>query len=168
MAANPVHLHPIALYIHAGRGIAFLSMKATRWEFENRAWLFGMVFAVSFPLYSLDHANSAQALANWMAGKLSINGDLLTRVFFTVAAVVLVLSALIRTWASSYLRGAVVYASEVKTAALVADGPYRHVRNPLYFGNVLMAMGMGALMSRSGFLGVWCGHAGLLLSLDPA
>jgi phospholipid methyltransferase len=60
-------------------------------------------------------------------------------------------SALIRTWASAYLRAEVVYAADVKTASLVADGPYRYVRNPLYFGNVLMSIGMGAMTSRMGF-----------------
>jgi len=35
---------------------------------------------------------------------------------------------------------------------LVADGPYRLVRNPLYFANVLMVIGMGAMMSRTGFV----------------
>jgi protein-S-isoprenylcysteine O-methyltransferase Ste14 len=45
-----------------------------------------------------------------------------------------------------------VYAAEVKTDSLVADGPYRLVRNPLYFSNVLMVIGMGTMMSRTGFL----------------
>jgi protein-S-isoprenylcysteine O-methyltransferase Ste14 len=67
------------------------------------------------------------------------------------AAFVLVLAALTRTWASSYLHAKVVYAAEIKTDSLVADGPYRRSRNPLYFANVLMAVGMGALMSRTGF-----------------
>jgi hypothetical protein len=40
----------------------------------------------------------------------------------------------------------------VKTASLVADGPYRFVRNPLYFANVLLAIGMGTMASRSGFV----------------
>jgi hypothetical protein len=62
-----------------------------------------------------------------------------------------VVAALIRTWASSYLNASVVYASEVKTESLVADGPYRHMRNPLYFANILLALGMGAMMSRIGF-----------------
>jgi len=35
---------------------------------------------------------------------------------------------------------------------LVADGPYRLVRNPLYVGNVLMAVALGSAMSRSGFI----------------
>ena len=59
-----------------------------------------------------------------------------------------VLAALVRTWASAYLHSSVVYAAEVKTASLVADGPYRQVRNPLYFGNVLMVIGIGSMMSR--------------------
>jgi hypothetical protein len=62
-----------------------------------------------------------------------------------------VIAALLRTWASSYLNAKVVYASEVKTESLVADGPYRRVRNPLYFANLLLAIGMGAMMSRIGF-----------------
>ena len=40
----------------------------------------------------------------------------------------------------------------MKTESLVADGPYRRVRNPLYLANVLMAIGIGAMMSRLGFL----------------
>jgi hypothetical protein len=44
-----------------------------------------------------------------------------------------------------------VYAAEIKTDSLVADGPYRLVRNPLYFANVLMVIGIGAMMSRLGF-----------------
>jgi Phospholipid methyltransferase len=62
----------------------------------------------------------------------------------------LMAAAGIRTWASAYLHAGVVYAADVKTDSLVADGPYRFVRNPLYVANVLMAVGMGSMMSRSG------------------
>jgi protein-S-isoprenylcysteine O-methyltransferase Ste14 len=126
-------------------------MKATTWEFENRALLFGMIFAVSFPLYYLDPQNSTAALADWIAARLHVDGDLVVRLLFAAAAVLLIVAAFIRTWASSYLCAAVVYAAQVKTASLTADGPYRRVRNPLYFANVIMAIGMGAMMSRAGF-----------------
>jgi protein-S-isoprenylcysteine O-methyltransferase Ste14 len=132
-------------------GDRFLSMKATNWEFTNRALVFGLIFAFTFPLYSLDHQNSTAALANWLGPRLRMDADLVARLLFAFAAFLLAMAALIRTWASSYLHAKVVYAAEVKTDLLVADGPYRRVRNPLYFANVLMAIGMGAMMSRTGF-----------------
>ena len=127
-------------------------MKGTNWEFQNRALIFGLVFAISFPLYAFDPQNSTAVIGSWLGGKLRVNGDLIIRVLFALAAVLMIVAAFIRTWASAYLHAGVVYASEVKTASLVADGPYRRVRNPLYFANILMAIAMGAMMSRSGFI----------------
>jgi protein-S-isoprenylcysteine O-methyltransferase Ste14 len=126
-------------------------MRATNWEFKNRALVFGLVFVLGFSVYSIDPQNSTAALANWIEATLRVDANLAARLLFALATVLLVVAALIRTWASSYLHANVVYAAEVKTASLVADGPYRHVRNPLYFANVLMALGMGALLSRIGF-----------------
>lgn len=42
--------------------------------------------------------------------------------------------------------------SEVHTEKLLADGPYRYVRNPLYLGNILMSAGIGLMASRIGFV----------------
>jgi len=127
-------------------------MKATNWEFTNRALVFGLIFAVTFQCYLFDHQNSTALLANWIAAKYQLNADRLAQILFACAAILLGLAALMRTWASAYLKADVVYASDVKTQSLVADGPYRRVRNPLYFANVLMAVALGAMMSRSGFL----------------
>jgi len=127
-------------------------VKATDWEFKYRALIFGLIFALAFQLYVLDRQNAAAALATWLGPKLSMDPDLLVRLLFALAAGLLVVAAFIRTWASSYLHAGVVYAAEVKTASLVADGLYRQVRNPLYFANVLLAIGMGAMASRIGFV----------------
>lgn len=126
-------------------------MRATNWEFRNRALVFGLIFALAFSAYSIDPQNSVAALANWLAAALRLDTNFIARLLFGCAAVLLVFAALIRTWASSYLRANVVYAAEVKTESLVADGPYRHTRNPLYFANVFLAVGLGAMMSRTGF-----------------
>jgi protein-S-isoprenylcysteine O-methyltransferase Ste14 len=127
-------------------------MKATDWEFRYRALVFGMIFGLTFPLYALDHRNAAVALVRWINAALQIDTHLLPRLVFTAAAVLLAAAALLRTWASAYLHAGVVYAAGLKTDSLVADGPYRQVRNPLYLANVIMAVGMGAMMSRTGCL----------------
>ena len=125
-------------------------MRATNWEFQNRATVFGMIFGFSFPLYAIDHQNATAALANWLAPKIPMDADLLARLIFFAAAALLTIAVLVRVWASAYLQADVVYAKELKSDALVADGPYRRVRNPLYFANVLMAVGMASMMSRAG------------------
>jgi protein-S-isoprenylcysteine O-methyltransferase Ste14 len=126
-------------------------LRATTWEFRNRATVFGIIFGAAFVLYTLDHVNAAAGLANWIADKRGWDANVVVRVVLLVAAGFMGACAMVRTWASAYLRTDVVYAPDVKTAALVADGPYRHVRNPLYLGNALMAVGIGATASRAGF-----------------
>jgi protein-S-isoprenylcysteine O-methyltransferase Ste14 len=113
--------------------------------------MFGLIIALAFLFYFLDPQNATAALANLLAPRLGINADPLARILFAIAAVLLIAAALIRTWASAYLQSDVVYAAAIQTRSLVADGPYRHMRNPLYFANLLMAIGMGAMTSRIGF-----------------
>jgi protein-S-isoprenylcysteine O-methyltransferase Ste14 len=124
---------------------------ATAWEFEHRALALGVLFSVAFMCSAFDPRNATAALAQVLSDQVQLDGERLARALFVVAAVIVSAAALIRTWASAYLKSDVVYASAVKTASLVADGPYRHTRNPLYLGNVLMAAGMGAMASRIGF-----------------
>ncbi len=125
-------------------------MQATDWEFKNRALIFGMVLGLSFPLYIVDPQNATAAISNWLGATLYRDPDRIVRWLFLCAAVWLAAAAVIRTWASAYLQATVVYAGDVKAESLVADGPYRRVRNPVYFANVLLAFGMGAKMSRVG------------------
>jgi protein-S-isoprenylcysteine O-methyltransferase Ste14 len=127
-------------------------MKASNWEFTNRASVFGIILGCSFGFYFLDKQNITVVLSNWAEARWHVNADVVGRILFGVAALILILAALTRTWASAYLHAGVVYASQVKSASLVADGPYRFVRNPLYFANVLMAIAMGSMMSRVGFV----------------
>jgi hypothetical protein len=100
-------------------------MKATDWEFRNRALLFGLIFGLTFPLYVLDRHNAGVAIANWIGPALRMNPHLVSRFLFFIGAGLLATAAFLRTWASSYLRAEVVYAAGVRTESLVADGPYR-------------------------------------------
>lgn len=126
-------------------------MKGTDWEFRNRALLFGLIFGLTFPLYALDRHNAGVAIANWIGPALRMNPHVVSRFLFFIAAALLATAAFLRTWASSYLLAEVVYAAGLRTESLVADGPYRRVRNPLYLGNAIMAAGLGVMMNRIGF-----------------
>jgi protein-S-isoprenylcysteine O-methyltransferase Ste14 len=66
--------------------------------------------------------------------------------FFAWLAVAFVVAAwLIRWWGSSYHSPGVVMSGDVVTDTFTVAGPYRYVRNPLYLGNLLLAIGIGAL-----------------------
>jgi hypothetical protein len=47
---------------------------------------------------------------------------------------------------------------DLRAERVVASGPYRHLRNPLYLGNILMAFGMGSLASSVGFVVIVVGN----------
>lgn len=74
------------------------------------------------------------------------------RIMIGIGALLVFLAAAIRTWGAAYLRTDVVHDTAQHSEALIADGPFRYVRNPLYFANLPMAAGIGILATRSGFL----------------
>jgi protein-S-isoprenylcysteine O-methyltransferase Ste14 len=132
-------------------------MKGTEFEFRNRFWIIGLIFALGFLAYNFDRVNIVVYLVNRMAGPDSPQGDHLARAFFAFAAFLILIGALIRTWAAAYLRSDVVEDPRLRHEAVVADGPYRHLRNPLYFGNEFLAIGLGFLASRLGFVMILAG-----------
>jgi protein-S-isoprenylcysteine O-methyltransferase Ste14 len=133
-------------------------MKATDFEFRNRFWIFGLIFGVGFWLYALDHVNAIQYLINITIGENSPHADLMARCALAFATLLMLLTALLRTWATSYLRSDVMQDHDLRAEKVVASGPYRHLRNPLYLGNILMAFGMGLLASRVGFVVIVVGN----------
>ena len=97
--------------------------------------------------------NVSVALTRMILGGLdSPLADRWIRAILAVGALIVTLTALVRSWAAAYLHSSVVHDSQLHSDRLVADGPYRHVRNPLYLGNILLAVGLGLMASRTGFL----------------
>ena len=137
-------------------------MRATEFEFNNRFWLIGLLFFFGFGLYNLDHVNFGVALLHWLAPTISPDndrGNLWLRVIFGTGTALVFFAALFRTWATAYLKTEIVHDMSMHSEALVADGPYRHVRNPLYLANLFLAAGFGVMASRAGWLfmivGMW-------------
>ncbi len=131
------------------------TMRATKFEFEQRFWVMGAFFWVGFGLYQVDHTNFAVGLLHWMAPGLapdSSQENNWLRIIFGAGALLVFLAAALRTWATAYLRTEIVHDMSQHSAAIVADGPYRYVRNPLYLANLPMMAGMGTMASRLGWL----------------
>lgn len=138
-----------------------MRMIATEFEFRRRSLLNLIHFWLAFQLYSLDHLNVVWAFTPWNTPR----GALIARIIFGIGALLLGIAAAIRTWAAAYLQSAVVHDKALHTERIVADGPYRYVRNPLYIGTFLLCVGLGLLASRAGFLLLVVGAAIRILRL---
>jgi len=127
-------------------------MRATLFEFRNRRWFIISIFVIAFAWDSRSHAQSGVRIARWLAVRFHEGSvPAWTHGVFALAAALLVISAALRTWGTSYLKTAVMASSRVHTDRLLGDGPFRHVRNPLYLGSLLMAVGVGFVTTRAAF-----------------
>jgi protein-S-isoprenylcysteine O-methyltransferase Ste14 len=125
--------------------------------FRYRFWLFTAVFLIGFGFSAVDHTNATVALVG--------DSPMALRAAFGVAALLVLLAAVIRTWAAAYLQSSVVHDSRLHTDALVASGPYRYVRNPLYLGGLLLCFGLAMLASRIGAVIIVIGVTAITLAL---
>lgn len=140
---------------NSGLGRRTLSFEATDVEFRQRFWFIFAIFWLAFLLSPLDNMNFSVALAHLVARYVPGAAPHLDRIVqgvFFLGVAVAVLAASVRTWAAAYLRSSVVHDASLHADRLVADGPYRHLRNPLYLGTILLSVAVGTLASRFGFL----------------
>ncbi len=123
-------------------------MRATNFEFQYRFYIVCLIFWFGFGCYRFDHQNAAESVALL----LGLKSMLALKLILGFGAVTVALGATIRTWATAYIHSDVVHDPELHSERLVADGPYRYVRNPLYLGVLLLSAGMGLMASRLGWL----------------
>jgi len=130
-------------------------MRATKFEFEYRFWIISGIYLIGFGLTAFDHTGFIAALRQLIAPAMSAGSPqalMFGRITIAAGAALVFLAAALRTWAAAYLRTDVVHDTAQHSEALIAEGPFRHTRNPLYLGNLLMAAGIGVLASRLGFI----------------
>ena len=119
---------------------------------------FGYVFAIYFLGFWapwLRYGNSATPVTTtWLelSGELShllplrncICGRNFPRDLFCA------LGTAFRLWGTAYIGGSVVQSGAMHARGVVAAGPYRHLRNPLYLGDLVFAMAVAILMPPTG------------------
>ncbi len=130
-------------------------MRATKFEFEHRFWIIMAIYFIAFALSGTDHTSFIVWVRHLIAPSIargSAEAEMFARITITVGALLVFVTAMIRTWGAAYLRTDVVHDTAQHSEALVADGPFRYTRNPLYLANVPMAAGIGVLASQSGFI----------------
>ena len=135
-------------------------MQATKFEFEHRFWIIAAIFAIGFALSAVD-ISAIAALQHLIAPAIkpgSPSAAMFAHGVVGFGTLLLAAAAMVRTWGSAYLRTEVVHDTNQHTESLVADGPFRFTRNPLYFANLPMAAGIGLLASRAGWFFMLAGN----------
>ena len=133
-------------------------MGASAIEFRLRMVINAAIILLGFwaPWIETWGLGRRMTLLEWLALELGRSG----LVRFTVAVpVVIVASALIaaagavlRVWGTAYLGTGTVNSLEMKAGTVVAEGPYRYVRNPLYLGLWFMVAALAFIMPATGAL----------------
>lgn len=133
-------------------------MRASGFEFRFRMAIIFIVIALGFwsPWIEAWGWGERRSLLEWLALEFSRLG-LLRFTDSTPAVIVLgsllaAFAAVVRIWGTAYLGPGVVQNAEMKAGAVVASGPYRYVRNPLYIGTWCMVAAMAFVMPPTGAL----------------
>jgi protein-S-isoprenylcysteine O-methyltransferase Ste14 len=146
-------------------------MGATKIEFRLRVPIIAVIIALGFwaPWIEAWRIGNRIPLTAWLAFELTRLGVLR---FGVAVPAVIVLSALIaamavilRVWGTAWLGTATVLHGQMKAGAVMADGPYRYMRNPLYLGSWCMVAAMAFVMPPTGALFVMVLLTAFLLRL---
>jgi protein-S-isoprenylcysteine O-methyltransferase Ste14 len=138
-------------------------MKASAIEFRFRMLIMVAIVVLGFwspwieiPGVGALSLGGRTPLLEWLPLEASRLG-LLSFTYATPAVIVAgslvaLLGAVLRVWGTAYLGYGTVHHEKMQAGAVMADGPYRYVRNPLYIGGWCMMAAITLLMPPTGAL----------------
>ena len=92
----------------------------------------------------------------WLALEIGRSGIVTFAVAVPVViifgAILAAIGALLRVWGAAYLGYDVVHHAHMQAGGVMAAGPYRYMRNPLYLGGWFMMAAISLLFTPSGAL----------------
>lgn len=157
-------------------------MRATGFEYRFRFALHAVIYILGFTspwlfVPALADVPGFSTKSTWLVASsmLSRQGWLTfsaaTVVLLVLALLFTALGAFLRIWGSAYVGSSVVKSPAMHGAVMLADGPFRRTRNPLYLGTLLHTFGIAILMPPSGALFtialIWIFQVRLALAEEP-
>jgi protein-S-isoprenylcysteine O-methyltransferase Ste14 len=92
----------------------------------------------------------------WLALEISrlgiVSFTVATPIVIVLGALAAAIGAVLRVWGAAYLGYDIVHHGQMQGGAVMAVGPYRYMRNPLYLGGWFIMAAISLLMPPSGAL----------------
>lgn len=137
-------------------------MGASRIEFRARMLINAIIIVVGFwAPWTASRSVWAGlgphvSLLEWVALRVSrlelLPFSLAAPLVIGAAALCAAVGAVLRLWGTAYLGSKTVHSFDMRAGEVMAAGPYRYVRNPLYLGLWFMVAALAFLMPPSGAL----------------
>lgn len=142
-------------------------MSFTKFVFRFRLIIGTAIYLIGFwaPWTRLVQSSNSIRLWSWLAiesqhieifsAKDGVAVFAIQNAYLSITALAVlfaVAGAGLRIWGSAFLGRSVVSAKTMHGIEVMAGGPYRYVRNPLYSGSMLTALAVSILMPASGAL----------------
>lgn len=133
-------------------------MRATALEFRLRVTIIAVIIVLGFwaPWIEAWDMGHRVSLLEWLALELSHTGFVpfaaSTVIAILLATFIAGVGAMLRVWGTAYLGTEVVSHAQMQAGVVVADGPYRFLRNPLYLGTWCMVAALAFAMPPTGAL----------------
>jgi protein-S-isoprenylcysteine O-methyltransferase Ste14 len=133
-------------------------MRASAIEFRLRGLILTLIVLLGFwaPWIQAFDLGKRVSLLEWFALETSRAGLLrflyATPVVIGVGAFLAAVGMVLRVWGTAYMGPVAVNNRRMQAPQLVAEGPYRYVRNPLYLGSWFMLAAISFLMPPTGAL----------------
>ena len=131
-------------------------MGASAIEFRLRMVINAAIIILGFwaPWIETWHIGRRISLLEWLALELSRIGiasfSTATTALLILAVLIAAKAVLFRVWGAAYLGPTTVNSGSMVAGRVVADGPYRYMRNPLYIGLWCMVIALAFLMPATG------------------
>lgn len=124
-------------------------MKATQFEFRFRIWIAFAIYVLGFwapwaAPGSTTWLELSEELARWLPLQYA------SIVVTSVALLLALLGTIFRVWGTAYIGSSIVKSGTMHALEVVAVGPYRHLRNPIYLGTLLFGVSIMIFMPPSG------------------